>query len=415
MQRSLSWAWWLIPATLFAQTPSDTTLIRELLREALDNNPRVGAARSIARAADARVPQARAWDPPALGVSWMEVPTSTLNPFSGTMERRYQIEQMIPFPGKVGAAVDAAAAGSRMALARTASFERTLVAGVKRQYAQLFAAQRRLQINTEQQRTLDQLLSAVETKYAVGRAQQADVLRLSIESRKLENERSELERELLSAGGLLNSLLGRPVEQSWPSLPPLPMTLPSMPLQEIQGAAAQNRPELLMADAGISMAQADLTMAKREYWPDLALGGAFTDRTMVPDSWDLMVGIRIPIAPWSIGATGGRVAERTAILSATERNRDDMRRMASFEVNDQWNRMKTQWDQADRYRRAILPEARQVLEALRGAYQTNSADFLSLIDSFRMLQMFEMELIMKEMDYQMSRAMLEEAVGMELP
>jgi outer membrane protein TolC len=169
-----------------------------------------------------------------------------------------------------------------------------------------------------------------------------------------------------------------------------------------------------MADADISMATADLSGARREYWPDFALGGAYTQRSIIPDSWELMFGIRIPIAPWSIGSVSGRVAERTASLSAAESNRDNMRLMVSYDVQDHWNRMNSQWDQTERYRRAIIPEARQVLESLQRAYQTNSADFLSLIDAFRMLQMFEMEQIMAEMEYQMSRATLEEAVGVEL-
>ncbi len=414
MRRTLLWAWWLIPATALAQTPTDSLSITSLIQEALEHNPRLSAQRSLATAAEARIGSMNAWESPTIVVSWMGVPTSSLNPFSASMERRFQAEQMVPFPGKVGAAVDAASAGSRMAIARTASAERTLAAEVKRMYVQVSAAQNRLHLNTEQQRTLAQLSTAVETKYSVGRAQQADVIRLSIESRKLQNERSELERELRSAGNMLNLLLGRPVDRPWPPLPPLPMIFPSISLQEMN-LAGQQRPDVRMAEAGLSMAQADLTMAKREYWPDLALGGAFTDRTMLPDSWDLMVGIRIPIAPWSIGAASGRVAERTAGVSAAERDRDDMIRMTLFEVSDQWHRMNTLWEQARRYRHEILPEARQALEALRGAYQTNSADFLSLVDSFRMLQMYEMELIMKEMDFQMSRAMLEEAVGMDLP
>ena len=106
--------------------------------------------------------------------------------------------------------------------------------------------------------------------------------------------------------------------------------------------------------------------------------------------------------------------ERTAELTAAQHSRTEMQLMVSFDVQDQWHRMKTRWEQSEQYRQAILPEARQALDAIRAAYQSSTADFLSLIDSFRMLQMLEMESAMEEMEYQVARASLEQAIGMEL-
>ncbi len=414
MRRTLLWAWWIFQTISTAQTTTDSLSLRPLIAEALANNPRLAVQRSILSASVARIDQARAWDSPTFMASWMDVPSSRLNPFGNSMARRFEVEQMLPFPGKISAATDAASAASRASRSRLGIAEQTIVTELKIQLADLNSIRRRLQVNKEQHTLLEQLLSAVQTKYSVGRAQQADVLRLSIESRKLMNDRSDLEREQTTATGMLNILLGRPPGQDWPALPALPTAIPIVPLAELLQVAQRQRPELLMADADISMANADLRMAQREYWPDLALGGAYSSRSMTPDSWDLMLGIKIPIAPWSIGATSGRVEERTASLAAAQHGRTEMQQMVSFDVQSQWHRMKSSWEQAEQYRRSILPEARQSLEALRAAYGSSTADFLSLVDSFRMLQMLEMEWIMEEMEFHMARASLEQAVGMEL-
>lgn len=414
MRRVFICAWWFFQTIAPAQTTSDSLTLRQLIAEALAHNPRLAVQRSIVSAAAARVDQARAWESPTFMTSWMDVPSTALNPFGDAMARRFEIEQMIPFPGKISAATDAASAATQVSRFRLTAAEQTIIAELKGQLVDLSAIRRRLQLNTEQHALLEQLLGAVQTKYAVGRAQQSDVLRLSIESRKLMNERSSLERERITTEGMLNTLLGRPVDTQWKAIPDLPATRPSASLEELLRLADQRRPELQMAEADISMAQADLTMAHKEYWPDVALGGAYSSRSMIPDSWDLMIGIKIPIAPWSIGGTSGRVEERTALLAAAQHGRTDMQRMISFEVQDQWHRMSTRWDQAEQYRRSILPESRQALDALRAAYQSSSADFLSLIDAFRMLQMLEMEWIMEEMEFQMARVALERAVGMDL-
>lgn len=414
MRRALFCAWWLFQAIATSQTNPDSLTLRQLIAEALAHSPKLAVQRSVVSAAGARIDQARAWDPPTFMASWMDIPSSTVNPFGNAMARRFEVEQMIPFPGKISAATEAASAVTHASRSRLASTEQAAIAELKGQLIDLNAIRRRLRLNTEQQALLEQLIGAVQTKYAVGRAQQADVLRLSIESRKLSNERSNLERERITSEGMLNTILGRPVDHAWKDIPALPSRLPRASLEELQQRAQQERPELLMAEADISMADADLRMARKEYWPDLALGGAYSSRSMIPDSWDLMLGIRIPIAPWSIGGTSGRVEERTASLAAARHGQTEMRLMVSFEVRDQWHRMTTRWEQAEQYRRSILPESRQALEALRAAYQSSTADFLSLIDAFRMLQMLEMEWIMEEMEFQMARVSLERAVGMEL-
>ena len=267
MRRIFVGAWWLIQAIATAQSTTDTLSVRGLIAEALSNNPRIAIQRSYLSASTARVDLARAWESPSFAVSWMDVPSSSLNPFSNSMGRRLEVEQMIPFPGKISAAIDAADASTQSSRARLGSAQQAIITQLKIRLAELTAIRRRRQINEEQRGVLEQLISAVRTKYSVGRAQQADVLRLSIESRKLGNERTTLQREQTTAEGMLNTLLGRSVERPWPIVPSLPWTLPSASLEELQRLALQQRPELLMAEADISMAAADLTMARRLFEP----------------------------------------------------------------------------------------------------------------------------------------------------
>src|SRR5512140_777446 len=52
-----------------------------LLDQVLKNNPSLQAARSRAQSAQARVPQAKAWEDPQVGVEFYATPVTSANPF----------------------------------------------------------------------------------------------------------------------------------------------------------------------------------------------------------------------------------------------------------------------------------------------------------------------------------------------
>ena len=398
----------------FAQQNDGGARLRSLIGEALASNPRLAAFNAATRQAEARVSRQRAWAPPRVTATLMETPATSANPFRDHLERFYQVEQMIPFPGKVGAATQAAEAGVRQSISTRVSLEQWLLAEVKRLYAHLLSTQRRLTINDEQHELLRQMVQSTEGKYTVGRATQADVLRLTIELRKLENERTAIEQERHAAKAQLNALRGKPAADPLEDVPAFDPPLPMIATDTLVSRALHQRPDLLGIDAELAMSRAEQSMAEREYWPDLMIGAGYRNRRVMPDAWEVMLGVSIPIAPWATGKTSGLVEERRAAVQSTELMREELMNMVRFDVVTREQKMLSHWTQAERYRTEIIPKAEQTLGSLRAGYQTNQTDFLSLIDSFRMLQMFKMEYVMQMMEYHMARADLEQAVGSEL-
>jgi cobalt-zinc-cadmium efflux system outer membrane protein len=159
------------------------------------------------------------------------------------------------------------------------------------------------------------------------------------------------------------------------------------------------------------MTQHELTAARRERIPDLMLGGAYKSFAAMPSSWELMLGVSIPLAPWSSGKYSGKIEEREQRLQESQAMARETEIRIRFEVHDSWIKARVHWESAERYRTRILPDAEQALETLRSQYQTGRADFLSLLDAFRMLQMFRMEYYMEVADFLGHRAELERAVG----
>lgn len=385
-----------------------------LIREVLERNPMLGSMRSKAEGASGIVRQAGAWPEPLVGVEFMGTPVTSFNPISDAMEINYFAQQMIPFPGKVPLAVEAAESTMRARHGEAHAVERDLVAEVKKQFAMAYAAQRRIEINTEAQSWAGRMLSSAETRYGVGLATQADVLRLRVELEKLRNDRASLERDLRAPVAMINMLRGQPGDSSIGHIGE--MALPAFPytVEDLTRRALEARASLAVKREERRMMEAELAMARRERLPDFMLGFKYKDVRMSTNFWELMIGVTVPIAPWASGKFDGKVEENEFNVRHAEQSAREEENAVRFQVYNAWNKAKTEWEMTERYRTAILPQSEQALVSLLMSYQTGRSDFLSLLDSFRMLTMYKMDHAMHLAEHLMERAELERAVGADL-
>lgn len=397
-----------------SSSQTDTTTLATLLAEVLAKNPKLQSSKTLALSAARRTPQAKAWDDPQIGVELFSTPVTSFNPFKDGMETDYFIQQMIPFFGKKSLMADAATAKTRMVEQSASTTERNLIAGVKKTYAMLYSAQRRLDVNAENQRLLNQIIESTRAKYSVGSNSQGDVLKTQVELAKLKNEQSSLEQELAAAVAMMNAL-----RAVFP-LTPIGRVDDMVP-QKFQGilsdlfdAALNNRPEVLGMVYEIEMNKADLSASQRERYPDIMVRGMYKSMMVGTDQWSAMIGINVPLAPWASAKYSEKIEENTLNVLASEHSLHDMQNMVQFEVRDAWSKVHSRWEQIDRYQQTILPQTDQALQSTLAAYQTDKADFLSLLDSYRMLQMFKMEYYMAVGEYFTALAELERALGTDL-
>jgi outer membrane protein TolC len=406
----------ILEICLLASEASAQTIwsLDSLIAQALQNNPQLQAARTRIRSADTRISQAHAWDDPQVSLEFYATPVTSLNPLKDGMETDYSVQQMIPFPGKKSLMGDVAKSNVQMSEQSASALERQLIAQVKNAYAMLYSAQRRLDVNNENRRLLEQIIESARTRYSVGGGTQADILKAQVELAKLQNERSSLEQELRAAEAMMNAL------RSAPSATPIARVQDIVPLQiketleVLQNRALAHRPELLGMKYEVEMNRAELAVSERERLPDFMVRGTYKQMMEGTNLWAAMVGINVPVAPWASGKYSGRIEENELNIRASEQSLANMQNMVQFEVSDAWTKVQSRWEQIERYRSIILPQSEQTLQSTLASYQTGKTDFLSLLDSFRMLQMFRTEYYMIVGEYYISAASLEKAVGTNL-
>jgi outer membrane protein TolC len=406
-----------IPASHAAdaqQAADSSTTLDSFVAQALRANPGLQAARNRARGVGARIRQAGAWEDPQAGVEFFATPITSANPFKEGMETDYFIQQMIPLFGKKGLMSDAAEAGARMAEQSASAVERNLLAEVKKTYAIIYSAQRRIDVNVENQRLLAQIVESARAKYSVGQASQSDLLKAQVELAKLQNERAGLDQELVNATGMMNALRSAPAASPIGRVADVPLAKVRDLLEDLTARALENRPELRGMKYELEMNSAELAAAERDRLPDLMVRGMYKQMVVGTDQWAAMFAINIPLAPWSSGKYAGKIEENELAARTTELSLADMRNMIGAEVREMWTTSQSQWQQIERYRQTMLPQAGQSLQSTLAAYETDRADFLSLIDSYRMLQMLKMEYYMLAGEYLTTAARLERAVGSDV-
>jgi len=416
----------IIAAALITLTPHSESLaqlVREpivnlddLIKEALENNPRLRAARNKASASWKKVDQAKSWEAPQVGVEFFQTPTQSFpNPIKQGMETDYVVQQMIPFPGKLSAAGRSAESSAKMSDEEYTALTRKLIADVKSAYYNLYLVQRKIQINAENQELLRQFVKIATKQYEVGTGEHHEVLRAQVELSELINDGVILQREKKVVEGMLNALLSRPIDAPLGYVPDPDVTLPPLTFSQLKPLATAVRPELRGMQFAIEMEKAEIQMAKREYYPDVMVRLMYKDMAMTKaDFWSAMVGINVPLSFWSRGKYSSRVQETELKLKQAEEEYYNMLNMVLFEVQDALVKVQTNQNLVLLYKNTVIPQARQTLESTIIAYQTGRSMFLWLIDIYRTLLNAQLSYHQSVMDFMKSQAELERAVGLSM-
>jgi outer membrane protein TolC len=414
---SHSWARpteWLQP---FGQAQESKPLkLEDLIAEALQNNPQLRAARNQTAAARTKVNQATSWEAPQVGAEFYQTPIQSFpNPVKDGMETDYFVQQMFPFPGKLAAMGKAAESNANMVEQGYKALERKILRELKSAYYELYLVQRKIQINAENQDLMRRFVEIASKQYEVGMGKQQDILRAQTELSTLVNSGINLQREKQVAESMINTILSRPANAPLGYVPDIEGDVRRWTFEQLRPLALEARPELKAMSFNIEMNKADLSLSKREYYPDLMARVMYKDMVMTKnDFWSAMVGVSIPLAPWSSGRYTSKVQENELNVRKAEEEYANMRNMTLFEVQDALVRVQTSQNLVLLYKNTVIPQADQTLQATLAAYQTGKTEFLMLIDAYRMVLMSKLDYHMSVMNYMTNQAALEQAVGVNI-
>jgi outer membrane protein TolC len=260
-----------------------------------------------------------------------------------------------------------------------------------------------------------QFAEITRKQYEVGMGKQPDVIRSQTELSPLINEGINLEKERTDIHTMINTILSRPANSELGFVPEPADSLPSWLFDDVYNLALQNRAELKGMSFNIDMYKSELNASELEYYPDLMGRIMYKDMAKTSDDfWALMVGVNIPLAPWSSGKYTGKVEENELNVKAAEEQYNLMKNMIASDVQNSLVKIETNRNLVDLYQSTVIPQAEQTLQSTIAAYQTGKTEFLMVIDAYKMLLMSELNFYMSKMNFLQSQAQLEQAVGLSI-
>lgn len=388
--------------------------LEEVVNEAVENNPEFLAAMERWEATKAIIPQVRWWSAPQFSIGFDELPAGSYS-LSEARMRMYSVSQMIPFPGKLTLMGKMAGNMADMAREEYEEKKNEVVAKVKIAYYDLFFVHKAIEINNENKELIHKFAKIAETKYSVGEVSQHDVLKAQVELSLIIDDLITLEQEELpTASAKLNELLNRPPHS--PLGIPDEFEIPKLnkTIEDIESLAIDNRPKLIAMKYEVEKSSSALTLAKMEYLPNFMVAVKQEDMQMAmgtETTRGIMVSMDIPLWGWR---QGFGIKEKSADKRASEFSYQSIKNMVLYEVRDALAKFNASERRVNLFKTSIIPQAEQALKSASVAYETGKVDFLTLIESERILRDVKLKYYKVLCEHGKNLANLEEAVGISI-
>src|SRR5262245_53507418 len=302
---------WTTAVLATEENPEQPLELSALVQEALAHNPEIQAAQQRYRAALARPSQAGSLPDPMIEGGYHN---ERISPFTlGESEfsfLRFGASQEVPFPGKLSLREDIASREAdredQMLRATTLS----VLARLKMAYDDLAFTHKALEILRRNKDFLRALQQSAQARYQVGQGIQQDVIKAQVEVSLLTSRLLQLERKRDGLRATLNGLLNRPPLAPLGPPTPLQKSRFTATVEELSESALAHSPELKGAALMIARSELNLSLARREYYPDLVFKAEYMDKARLLPEWEVGVGVKIPLYFWR--------KQRYGVLEAAE-------------------------------------------------------------------------------------------------
>jgi outer membrane protein, heavy metal efflux system len=398
------------------QSPPAPLLLPELYQRLDTISPRLMAASAGSRAATARIgPVSHLPDPQLqLGLMNRNLPGFGLNDPLGM--NQIQVMQMVPWPGKLGAAGRTARAQADATTAQASDLRLELRNQLAGAFYDLYAVDQAVIVAANSQSLLRNVATTTQSMYAVGEGRQADVLQAQVEVDRMSEEilRMRSMREGLAAR--LNAMLDQPPDSpvGTPRLPDFPQDLPT--LDSLIAAAIETRPMLTAGKDQVRAAEEARQLAGKEIWPDLQLGAIYGWRPMPEGGTDhmlsLMLGFSVPI--WAGSRQNQMKMETDAMRVAAQSDLSAQIADTRGRLGMAYAELRQARELQQLYRATLLPQVRASVVASEAAYRVGDVNLMTLLDSEMTLYRYEQALYSLQASEGKAWAEMEMLVGRPL-
>ncbi|MBK8324877.1 MAG: TolC family protein [Betaproteobacteria bacterium] len=358
------------------------SVLAGLLRDALANRPELAQAQATTQADQARVPQARALPDPVLSLGVQNDGFKGLQ--IGTMETSYWsvvAAQTFPWYGKRGLRARAQSLGAKQSGTDLDRARLSVQSEVERGYLDLLLVRDQLRI-----------LGTLETLWIQAEGLSRSRYESSREPSPTSYGRNSKEpapaAALGACGGrpaaspVLNRSVGRAFDRPIPTAVSLgDIADPPLPDSSTAEADAEARsPELQRARLAAEQSGALVSLAKKDYFPDLTVSGGLMPRGgAFEPMWQ--AGVSVPLPLWAGSKQSQAVREYRLRGQAAESSAETIRRLVRQRLEER-RAMLTALLQTNRlYRSGVLIQSDATVSSAMAQYKVGKVPFAAVLEA----------------------------------
>lgn len=390
----------VLPVAAQARAPRDALsprvektadVLDSLTKTALKQHPTLRQIEARIRVAKSKIAQVKKYPDPVLSIGIMNVPFSparfNATPMTGL---QFTVTQMIPWPTKKSLAGKVARSRVKVTAESLKEAHLRLGAMVRATALMLAFVDAEELITKQHGKLLDGLIKVADVRYRVNKGLLQDLLKARLARSMVVDRLQKIARRRDAVEARLNALLGRKTTAKVPRIKLPPASKLKHTVTQLVTLAAQNRPLLAKWRKRIRVEQLQRRLAKTGYLPDFGVSFSYryrdnslTEPLKGMDFWSLGVSIRIPL--WSLSATKARVRQAEAGIARERQGFRAAMLKVARDVRTARDAIRRLEARIRLYKKRILPQARQVLQASIMAYTTGKVTFLTVLDHERTL------------------------------
>lgn len=360
---------------------------------AVKANPEISMLRHQIEALEEQERAAAVWKDPVLMVEYSNMPWD--DPFLGEHAMsgiQLKVQQTFPFPGKNDRRQAVAAAQVDVKRFELEELKSQLGRKVQQFYWKLVLVKRLKRIREKHITVVDRLLEAVKAKYASGRANQQDILKLHVLKEKLADDIYDFTQRRRELTATINSALHRDMNVSIETDEQIPLVQSTATLNQLTERAENER---VLLKVWRKKAELERLAAEREgyeKWPDITVWTGYRIRREVGmDRGEdfVSIGMSVPIALDYKRRYEAKKGARLANALASEEKYKSVLDGISSGIERSLSKWQRSYQKAITYREQLIPEAEATLEAALSAWQVGRTEFSSLYQAELQLLNFE--------------------------
>lgn len=288
-------------------------------------------------------------------------------------------------------------------------------------YYQALQAKNQIKVAQDSVNTLTEHLKNVNAQYTVGTVAKSDVLGTQVQMANAEQNLINANNSYDVAIASLNNVMGLPTDTELNLTDSLDYNVYEIPLEECTAYARSNRPDVLMADYQVAIAEAGVQQAKAGYMPKVSaqaskswagedpFGSDETDqRYGQNNNWT--AGVVLSWDIWDNNITQSKVNQSKAAVAKAEAAAENTRQSGDLEVRTAYLNLKAA-EKSINTTQVAVDKAQEDYKIAQVRYAAGVGTNLDVMDAEEKLAQAQTNYYTALYNYNSSKAALDKAMG----